>query len=699
MLRRGPVPRCAAPRCRTLFAAASLWLAGCATSGSSGGSPRPVTLSNQDRDAVAALLRLEDRREFDAEALRTYSAWPAPEVRRRTGLALGRLREAAGVPLLQQLLSDPDTAVAASAAFSLGLVGDASAVPALTTVLTPESLGRAPSVAGEAASALGSLRSAAGHAVLSAILAAPRPSPQVSHAVIGPALLAIWKYPRGADFELITRWTGSADPELRWRAAYALVRRPDPAATTVLLDLARDPDPVVRAVALRGLTAPLADSGNVGRDTALRVVLAASQDGAYPVRINAVRSLGSFPDAQSVGALQALVSSPDAHLAWTAIESLGRLGEQAAASAPALRGVAVDPTVPRTLRNAALFALASVAPSEAEAIVARFSGDPDWTARASAASAIAKLGASHRAELGTLARDPDPRVAAAAIAAAVGAGEQNQNLRALLLGSLGSPDVMVRAAGLSGMAGVADPATLPLVLDAYDRAQRDTLNDAALAAVDALGALQRAGAPAARPFFRRFRRSTDPLIRQRVASVFGDAASAAWRSLLPIETGVDSATYRALVDEWVVPTLSGGPAPRARVETEAGSIEVEFFAADAPLTVLNFARLAEEGYFNGQRWPRVVPNFVVQGGDPRGDTSGGPGWAIRDEINRHRYSFGTVGMALSGPDTGGSQFFITHSPQPHLDGGYTVFGRVISGLEIAQQILPGDVIRTVTITR
>ena len=86
----------------------------------------------------------------------------------------------------------------------------------------------------------------------------------------------------------------------------------------------------------------------------------------------------------------------------------------------------------------------------------------------------------------------------------------------------------------------------------------------------------------------------------------------------------------------------------------------------------------------------MVPNFVVQGGDPRGDTSGGPGYTIRDEINRHRFASGTLGMALSGPDTGGSQFFITLSPQPHLDGGYTVFGRVLSGFEVLHSILPGQ---------
>jgi len=124
---------------------------------------------------------------------------------------------------------------------------------------------------------------------------------------------------------------------------------------------------------------------------------------------------------------------------------------------------------------------------------------------------------------------------------------------------------------------------------------------------------------------------------------------------------------------------------------------LELFAADAPVTVDNFATLARRGYFDGQRFHRVVPNFVVQAGDPRGDGNGGPGHAIRDEMNQHRYVRGTMGMALSGPNTGGSQFFVTHAPQPHLDGGYTVFGQLLSGGDVLDRIVQGDRIVRITI--
>jgi cyclophilin family peptidyl-prolyl cis-trans isomerase len=113
------------------------------------------------------------------------------------------------------------------------------------------------------------------------------------------------------------------------------------------------------------------------------------------------------------------------------------------------------------------------------------------------------------------------------------------------------------------------------------------------------------------------------------------------------------------------------------------------------VTVAVFMDLVERRFFDGGRWHRVVPNFVVQDGDPRGDGWGGPGFVLRDEINPVRYDVGTVGMALSGPDTGGSQYFITHSAQPHLDGTYTIFGRLVAGVPTLDAIGQGDRIRSI----
>ena len=133
------------------------------------------------------------------------------------------------------------------------------------------------------------------------------------------------------------------------------------------------------------------------------------------------------------------------------------------------------------------------------------------------------------------------------------------------------------------------------------------------------------------------------------------------------------------------------------IDTDKGTIQIEMAVLDAPITVRTFTELARAGYFNGVAIHRVVPNFVVQDGDPRGDGEGGPGYTIRDEINQRPYLRGAVGMALDWADTGGSQFFITHSPQPHLDARYTVFGQVIAGMDVVDRLARGDVIRQVRV--
>ena len=138
----------------------------------------------------------------------------------------------------------------------------------------------------------------------------------------------------------------------------------------------------------------------------------------------------------------------------------------------------------------------------------------------------------------------------------------------------------------------------------------------------------------------------------------------------------------------------------ATMETSKGTIEIELFAKDAPKTVNNFVFLAREGFYDGVTFHRVISNFMIQGGDPTGSGRGGPGYKFEDETrtNPNKHGTGSLSMANAGPNTNGSQFFITHSPQPHLDGKHTVFGKVTSGMDVVNAIRQGDVITSVTIT-
>ena len=138
----------------------------------------------------------------------------------------------------------------------------------------------------------------------------------------------------------------------------------------------------------------------------------------------------------------------------------------------------------------------------------------------------------------------------------------------------------------------------------------------------------------------------------------------------------------------------------AKIETNKGVIELELYPQQAPKTVNNFVFLAREGFYNGVSFHRVIDNFVIQGGDPTGTGSGGPGYTFEDEVKENPliHERGSISMANAGPNTNGSQFFIAHSPQPHLNGKHTVFGKVLNGLDVVDSIREGDKMEHVTIS-
>ena len=142
------------------------------------------------------------------------------------------------------------------------------------------------------------------------------------------------------------------------------------------------------------------------------------------------------------------------------------------------------------------------------------------------------------------------------------------------------------------------------------------------------------------------------------------------------------------------------PLPQVTLHTNKGAICLELAEDDAPNTVANFIHLAEKGYYDGLAFHRVIPDFMVQGGCPEGTGRGGPGYVIRDEFSPNlRHTRGVISMANAGPNTGGSQFFITHVPTPWLDGKHAIFGKVISGMEVVDAIQVGDKITRVTVDR
>ncbi len=135
----------------------------------------------------------------------------------------------------------------------------------------------------------------------------------------------------------------------------------------------------------------------------------------------------------------------------------------------------------------------------------------------------------------------------------------------------------------------------------------------------------------------------------------------------------------------------------ATIETGKGNLVLELFASDVPVTVNNFVFLAREGFYDGTTFHRVIPDFMAQGGDPTGTGRGGPGYKFADEFTEHTHVTGALSMANSGPNTNGSQFFITYTPQHHLNGHHSIFGQLIDGMDVLKAIENGDTVVRITI--
>jgi len=641
---------------------------------------------------LAGLLAAADARRFDLVALREGLSHANPAVRRQAALAAGRIGDAAGIDVLLPMLNDSVPGVQAAAAFALGLLKDPRAIPLLLEKVRAVSSTEQGAPQLEAVTAIAKIGGDEGARALTDILAAG--SPGAGTPVGNAALLESWRVgPRAPVAELV-RFTDAFDAATRWRALYSLARlRAAPGAAPLIRALS-DGDAQTRTVAARGLGKALLDSARLDPRDAVAGLRRLLADPDAHIRINALRTLASFRDSTVSSAVVPLVADRDIGVAVQAETTLGVL--RGAAALAALRPRLTNSVF--ALKRQAIIALAQADSGAGVAAAVAVGSDADWRWRSVAAEAFGAARARDRLE-GQLA-DPDGRVVAQALQALqriVPADDSSLRARARALLTHADPAVRSVAADLLARHPNGDDVDLLVV--AYTRAAGDPFNDARLSAVSALGAIAASSAAGRQRVAARFvsvtPRPDDYLVRRLAADTLPDTRDA-WGPVLPIATGRTLADYRDVARRWVAPALAGAN-PHVFLETDRGTLDIELLPAEAPLTVAVFIDLVSRRYFDGTRWHRVVPNFVVQDGDPRGDGWGGPGFAIRDETNPVRYEMGTVGMALSGPNTGGSQYFITHSAQPHLDGIYTIFGRVVgvSGAAVLNAIGQGDRIRSI----
>jgi len=643
---------------------------------------------------LAGLLAAADARRFDLVALREGLSHANPAVRRQGALAAGRIGDPAAVDLLLPVLNDSVPGAQAAAAFALGLLKDARAIPLLLEKVRAVSSMEQGAPQLEAVTAIAKIGGDEGARALTDILAAGSPGGGAATPVVNAALLESWRLgPRAPVAELV-RFTDAFDGATRWRALYSLARlRAAPGAAPLIRALS-DRDAQTRTVAARGLGKALVDSARLDPRDAVAGLRRLLDDPDAHIRINALRALASFRDSTLAGAVVPLVADRDIGVAVQAETTLGVV--RGAVALAALRPRLTNSVF--ALKRQAIIAVAQADSGAGVAAAITVSKDADWRWRSVAAEAFGAARARDRLE-GQL-TDPDGRVVAQALQALqriVPADDSSLLARARVLLTHADPAVRSVAADLIARHPNVDD--VDLLVAAYTRAAGDPFNDARLSAVSGLGAIAASSATGRQRVATKFvsvtPRPDDYLVRRLAADTLPDTRDA-WGPVLPIATGRTLADYRDVARRWLAPALAGSN-PHVFLETDRGTLDIELLPAEAPLTVAVAIDLVNRRYFDGTRWHRVVPNFVVQDGDPRGDGWGGPGFAIRDEINPVRYETGTVGMALSGPNTGGSQYFITHSAQPHLDGIYTIFGRVVgtNGAAVLNAIGQGDRIRSI----
>jgi cyclophilin family peptidyl-prolyl cis-trans isomerase/HEAT repeat protein len=690
-------------------------LAGCATAPPVA-TPASVALSFEQK--MAWILRLEEDRTLRGPEPpaptpppgtgRRAQAPPPPapqpnlttlvtdveaRIRRRAALAIGRTRLPEGVSALTPLLArDSEPEVRQMAAFAMGLIGGPTVVEPLTAALADPD----PLVQGRAAEALGNAAHKAAANAIAAMMTA-----HIKAGALNGIAADDLEYPKPANVEAVrlglyalvrlSAYDALASTTLDqdgrpvsqwWPVAYAFRRVGDSRAGAPLLTLLRSDGVYTRAFAARGLGA-----AKEARAVAPLVTVVVNDKEVSAVRIEAARSLAELNATPAIEPLIKVVTArtTEPNLRLEAVTALGLL--RADAATEIFIELLTDPWP--SLRAAAVTGLARTDP---ESFVLAISGlDPDrhWSVRAALAAALGTLPEGRgEARLLQMLKDEDQRVIPAVLNALVAMNASSAE--ATLLAVLDADDAVVRQTAIEGLVRLKSGKAAPALVQAYERADKDPTYLARAAILSALVNLDR---ERARPLLDRALSDRDWAVRVRAATLLKtlDPATDVSMRIRP----APAATLAELneLDRMVNPAVS----PVAYIETTKGTIQIELAVVDAPRTVLNFISMARRNYLGATPFHRVVPNFVVQDGDPRGDGQGGPGYTIRDEINQLPYLRGTVGMALDWEDTGGSQFFITHAPQPHLDARYTVFGRVVQGIEVVDQLQQWDQIRAVRV--
>ncbi|MGH7658011.1 MAG: HEAT repeat domain-containing protein, partial [Gemmatimonadales bacterium] len=576
-------------------------------------------------EALAPLLQAEDSRNFDESLFARALEHPEPLVRRTAAMSIGRIGDSRGIALLTPVLIDRDSSVQAIAMFALGLIGDSTALdPVLNRFETSPALAEEPAVEGVTAIAkLGGPR--AGEFFREILRGRRDISVTNLPAVVERVVRDSWRLGKDAPASELARFVRDTSIVLRSAAIYTLSRLRSPVVGDELLASAEQTDPNVRSWAVRTFTRAYADTAGLAPEAVINLLRRAADDPDAGVRIVGLRTLATWQDSALADIVILRLEDPDPNVRVQAASTLGQLG--GAPASAALQEVMTESPL-FAVKREALLSLARIDTAGFMAVEEVWRESPDWRERAVAAQARVIAGKTEGPAWAALLNDRDPRVTGAALEAWSGEEEEpSPELAEAARGFLNHRDAVVRSVAADVVGRLSERTDIAALAAAYGRAVNDSFPEAALSALGALAGIAETS-PEARDqvdteFLLEVPRPESYLVRLWARENWPDA-SALWGPAYPIETGRTMRDYREVALRYLVP---GHPDryPHVFIETEQrGTLEVELFGPEAPMTVTNFLLLVDRNFFDGNRWHRVVPNFVVQDGDPRGDGWGGP---------------------------------------------------------------------------
>jgi cyclophilin family peptidyl-prolyl cis-trans isomerase/HEAT repeat protein len=617
--------------------------------------PRQEAAKNKFADAaLRQIYTLQDERKTGA--LLPWLKHEKALYRQEAAQALASVQDKAAIPALLPLLTDPEPAVRQAAAYALGQTFDPGAEEALLQAAMTEA---AMAVKAELLEALGKCASQAGLDYLAAL------SPGDEKEKAGQAWGIYRSNNKGLNYLAATKKTvdllqQTHSPEVRLGAAHFLARTPkldlSPFGDPIIQSAFSDPEPDIRMASAQALA-------KVKSAEATASLLHLGQhDTDYRVRINALKALSATDFSLIKKVVYQALNDPQVYTALAAAELL-------LAQAPA---------------------------AEAENLFARAQQAANWRVRAMLLAAALKGSPDKgqvRAYVERLYQKSNNLYEKGALLAAL---SQDVEAYAFVEAQAFSGSPVLGTYGLQALVDMrrntAFPARLAASFAALFR-RAIASGDVALIGL-AAGALQRPelGFKAAYQDFSFLKTARNKLKLPRDMETYQelDKAIRYFEGLAPAPNPRNPFTHPLNWD--LVQQLPARQ--QVHLKTSKGLITLELLVEAAPGSVANFVELLQAGFFNGRNFHRVVPNFVVQGGDPRGDGWGGPDYSIRTELANLRYREGYVGMASAGKDTEGCQWFITHCPTPHLDGRYSIFARVTGGLDLVHQLEVGDKIES-----